>query len=261
LHKHALQFAQCMVKHHIGAINIASSCRSFLNHHHIGSKPMQTTQIRRTILATGGVACALVSPLAMAHLGADLPHSHDGNVLSSFMNGALHPLTGMDHLAAMLSVGMWSALSQAGHRAQGDRRASMLAAPLAFAGTLLIGAVMGMAGLALPGVEPMLAASLLVMGLLVATRLKLQTGFGAVLVAVFALFHGLAHGQELGGHAIAALSGMVLSTAMLHGVGMGLGLTLRDQNQTAKRWLTRAAGAGLALLGLSLLTPAVATVI
>jgi len=231
---------------------------------------MPTQHIRRTILATSGMACALVSPLAMAHLGTGLPHSHDGNVLNSFIAGAVHPLIGLDHLAAMVSVGAWSALSlssrpNASNKAQGTQRIAMLAAPAAFAGTLLIGALLGMAGLTLPGIEPMVAASLLVLGLLVATRLKLPTSLGAALVALFALFHGLAHGQELGGHAIAALSGMVLSTAALHGLGMGVGLALRDQSQRPQRWLTRLAGAGVALFGLvsglSLLAPAVTAAI
>ena len=231
---------------------------------------MQTTQIRRTIMATGGVACALVSPFAMAHLGTDLPHSHGEHALASFMSGAAHPFTGLDHLAAMVCVGAWSALGLASSphgqvAKQPPRLTALLAAPAAFAGTLLLGALLGMAGLTLPGIEPMVAASLLVLGLLVATRLKLPTSLGAALVAVFALFHGMAHGQELGGHAIAALSGMVLSTAALHGLGMGLGLALRDQGQRPQRWLTRLAGAGVALFGvmsgLSLLTPAVAAAI
>ncbi|MGC4062158.1 MAG: HupE/UreJ family protein [Aquabacterium sp.] len=222
---------------------------------------MHTTLVRRTILATSGMACALASPLAVAHLGTDVPHSHDGqSVLASFMSGAVHPLTGLDHLAAMVSVGVWSALGLT-HSSQ-TRYKALLTTPAAFAGTLLIGALLGMAGLTLPGVEPMVAASLLILGLLVATRAKLPMGLGAALVAVFALFHGLAHGQELGGHALAALSGMVLSTAALHGLGIGIGLALRDQSRPAQRWLRRTAGAGVALFGLlsglSLLTPAMA---
>lgn len=226
---------------------------------------MHSTHIRRTILATGGLISALASPLAMAHLGTGMPHGHDANALASFMAGAVHPLTGLDHLAAMLCVGAWSALSLPGlpgkGLGQGPKLSALLAAPVAFAGTLLIGAVLGMAGLTLPGVEPMVAASLLVLGLMVSTRLQLRPGLAAALVAVFALFHGLAHGQELGGHAIAALSGMVLSTAALHGLGMALGLAMRDPSQRPQRWLTRLAGAGVALFGLSLLTPAMAAAI
>ena len=219
---------------------------------------MHRTQIRRTILATTGLAVAMASPLALAHLGADgAPHIHDGQILSSLLDGALHPLTGVDHLAAMLSVGAWSALSLS---PGGQRPAlkAMAAAPAAFVCAMLVGALAGISGWALPGVEPMIAASLLVLGLLVATRWPMRQGFGAALVAVFALCHGLAHGTELGGHALAALTGMVLSTAMLHGAGMVAGLAMRDPRNGAQRWASRLAGAAVALLGLNLLAPAMA---
>lgn len=230
---------------------------------------MQSTQIRRTILASAGVAAALVSPAVMAHIGADgASHVHGTGMLSSLVAGAAHPLTGLDHLAAMVSVGLWSALGVSSQQSQPNQRPNrqtsvraVLAAPTAFALTLLLGAVLGMGGLSLPGVEPMIAASLLVLGLLVATRMRLPAGAGAALVAAFALFHGLAHGAELGGHALATLSGMVLSTAALHASGLGLGLSLRKQSQQAQRWVPRLAGAGVAAWGLSLLAPAVAATI
>lgn len=218
---------------------------------------MQNLQTRRTIMAIAGLAASVAAPLAMAHVGADgAPHMHDGNALQSLAFGALHPLTGLDHLAAMVSVGAWSVLSKPGQSMR-----SLLIAPAAFAVTLLFGALLALAGLRLPGVEPMIAASLLVMGLLVATHLRLGTRVGAALVAVFALCHGLAHGTELGGHAMAALTGMVASTAVLHGLGMGVGLALRDPGHGARRWASRLAGAGVALMGLSLLTPTVAAML
>jgi len=230
---------------------------------------MQTTQIRRTILASAGMAVALVSPAVLAHVGADgAGHSHGTGMLSSLLAGAAHPLTGLDHLAAMVSVGLWSALGLSSQQGQPHRQPNrqtsvraMLAAPSAFALMLLLGAVLGMGGLSLPGVEPMIAASLLVLGLLVATRMRLPAGGGAALVAAFALFHGLAHGAELGGHAIATLSGMVLSTVALHALGLGLGLALRQQGQQTQRWLPRLAGTGVAAWGLSLLAPAMAAAI
>lgn len=222
---------------------------------------MQTTLIRRTILASAGMAVALVSPAVLAHVGADgAGHSHGTGMLSSLLAGAAHPLTGLDHLAAMVSVGLWSALGLSSQQGQPSARA-LLAAPTAFALTLLLGAVLGMGGLSLPGVEAMIAASLLVLGLLVATRMRLPAGAGAALVAAFALFHGLAHGAELGGHAIATLSGMVLSTVALHASGLGLGLWLHMQGQSAQRWLPRLAGAGVAAWGLSLFAPAMAAAI
>ncbi|RZL04188.1 MAG: HupE/UreJ family protein [Rubrivivax sp.] len=219
---------------------------------------MSKSPLHRTMLAcvpwiVGGATASLTT-LAQAHVGAHggLAHSHDA--LGSFMAGAAHPLTGLDHLAAMVSVGLWSALSLHEPASAGAQAKRLLAAPLAFAATLLVGALMALQGIAVGGVEPMIAASLLAIGLMVATRTTLPTAIGAVLVAGFALFHGLAHGQELGGLAAAALAGMVLSTLALHTVGIGAGLLLRQHGQ----WVPRIAGIGVAAMGLAWLSPAVA---
>jgi urease accessory protein len=225
---------------------------------------MHLPTMRRTILASTGLAATLATPLVLAHTGVDItPHQHATDALSSFVSGAVHPFSGLDHLAAMVSVGLWSALARHRHTLTFKQPglASLIAAPAAFALTLLLGAVAGMAGLSLPGVEPMIATSLLVLGLLVVSRAQLGTASGAVLVAAFALFHGLAHGAELGGHAWAALSGMVLSTAALHAAGITAGLALRDRHSSAQRWLTRGIGVAVAALGASLLTPALAATI
>ncbi|MFY9478184.1 MAG: HupE/UreJ family protein [Aquabacterium sp.] len=221
---------------------------------------MRKTSIRRTIMATSATALGLASTAVLAHTG-DLGHAHGADAATSFLQGALHPLTGLDHLAAMVSVGLWSALTTDKRNSNSNAR-SVWTAPAAFAVTLLIGALLGLGGLSLPGIEPMIAASLLVMGLLVCTRTALPPLAGGALVAVFALFHGLAHGAELaGGHAAAALAGMVLSTAALHAAGIALGLLLRDQGPAATgRWAPRAAGLVVAVFGTTLLTPAIASV-
>lgn len=187
----------------------------------------------------------LVLPIwAQAHVGADAGAHHG----LSFVDGLLHPFTGLDHLAAMLAVGAWSALVMRGRQ--------VWTAPLAFAATLLMGAWLGAAGVVLPAVEPMIAASLLVLGLLVATRRALAPAVGGALVAGFALFHGVAHGTELAASAsmAAALAGMVLGTVALHLAGVSLGRLLQSRSV----WLTRVAGAGIAVLGMTLLVPAVA---
>ena len=187
---------------------------------------------------------AMLLPLAAsAHTGAD------GGVHHGFTTGFLHPLTGADHLAAMVAVGLWSAL--AARRAWPD----LLWAPLAFAGMLLAGALMGLAGVQLPAVEPMISASLLVLGLLVATRTHLPAAAAAAVVGVFAIFHGVAHGQELASEQGAALTlaGMVGATVLLHLAGIGLGWALRHANA----WLPRAAGAAVVALGAALLSQAV----
>ena len=186
------------------------------------------------------LACllALASSLALAHTGNDGAAHH--GVADAFAAGLSHPFTGLDHLAAMLAVGMWSALTA--------RRVWL--APLVFASTLLVGALLGFAGLALPALEQTIAASLLVLGLLLATRAALPAVAGAALAALFALFHGVAHGQELGGPFGGwALCGMLVATVGLHCTGIAIGLAMRQRN----RWATRGAGAGVALLGLSLL--------
>jgi urease accessory protein len=213
---------------------------------------MRKTLIRRTMLATLGLASTAV----LAHTGALGPHVHGADASHSFFQGVLHPITGLDHLAAMLAVGLWSVLNFRGAKQPSSlKSASMWMPPASFAATLLVGALLGLGGLTLPGVEPMIAASLLVLGLLLTTRSAMPTLAGSSLVAVFALFHGLAHGAELaGGHAAAALAGVIVSTAALHGVGMGLGFMLREQASTsiARRWLTRTMGLMVTGLGLSL---------
>ena len=176
-------------------------------------------------------ALALCTPvLAFAHPG-DGSLLHDHGALAGF----LHPFTGADHLAAMLAVGLWSALVQRGRM--------ILVAPISFAALLLVGALAGMAGVALPMVEPLVAASVLVLGLLVATRFRMGAAATGALVGAFAVFHGLAHGAELQGYG--ALAGMVAATALLHAAGIAIGLKLSPR-------FTRAAGAGIAVLGLAL---------
>jgi urease accessory protein len=144
----------------------------------------------------------------------------------------------------MLAVGFWSAIA--------SRR--IWVAPLAFANMLLVGALMGMSGVALPAVEPLIAASLLVLGLLVATRAQLPVLVSVTLAGVFAVFHGMAHGAELAGAGwLGPLLGMVIATIALHLAGVGAGLALRGRSL----WWSRGAGAAVAFVGSVLLVQAV----
>jgi urease accessory protein len=183
----------------------------------------------------GLMTLALCLPaLALAHTGADA-HTHD-----AFYAGLQHPLTGLDHLAAMVALGVWSALAL--------RRVWL--APAAFVLMLAVGAVAGLQGLGVPAIEPMIAASLLVLGLLVAVRRSLPLVAALALAGFFAFFHGAAHGQELASEQDwPALAGMLLATAALHGLGILLGRQLF----TRQRWLAPAAGSAVALLGSALL--------
>ena len=180
-------------------------------------------------------ALALCLPLlAQAHTGG-AAHTHD-----AFFAGLLHPLTGLDHLAAMVALGIWSALVLP----------RVWLAPAAFVLMLAVGAVAGMQGLGVPAIEPMIAASLLVLGLLVAVRRSLPLPAALALAGFFAFFHGAAHGQELAAQsAWPALAGMLLATAALHALGIVLGRALF----TRQRWLAPAAGSAVALLGSVLL--------
>lgn len=189
-------------------------------------------------------------PLAVAASGPVLAHpGHDiATVSASLWSGLSHPFAGMDHLLAMLGVGVWSAL--------GARRvADAMRPPLAFIVLMLVGAALGFGGVSLPAVEPMIAASLLVIGLLLAVRARLPVGAGMALVGAFAIFHGFAHGAELPASAdalpgvLAYAGGFVLATFTLHVAGIGIGAALRERNG----WLARTAGAGVALYGAALL--------
>lgn len=188
-------------------------------------------------LAVAAFALSLPA-LALAHVGADGGSHHGAG--AALLAGFTHPFTGPDHLAAMLAVGLWSGLT-AGRK---------WLAPLAFVTVLLAGALLGLAGLRLPGIEPAIAASVLALGLLLATGAQLPAAAGVALAGAFALFHGAAHGQELAGPSAAlALAGMVAGTALLHAAGIGAALAMRRGSQ----WMPRAAGAAATLFGASLL--------
>ncbi|MDR1529339.1 MAG: HupE/UreJ family protein [Burkholderiales bacterium] len=179
---------------------------------------------------------ALMPVAALAHIG------HDDVEHLGFLAGFLHPFTGLDHLAAMLAVGIWSAMT--------TKR--IWVAPVSFASLLLVGACLGIVGVTLPLVEPMIATSLLVIGLLLAVQVKLPAIAGAALVGAFAIFHGLAHGTELASasNIVAALIGMVLGTALIHLTGLGLGRVLMKFHVT---W-ARVIGGAVSVLGLGFLT-------
>lgn len=186
---------------------------------------------------------AVVSASAFAHPG------HDGGAVgASLWAGLAHPFTGVDHLLAMLAVGVWSALSVRGASAA-------LRLPLAFVVLMLAGAGLGLGGASLPAVEPMIATSLLVIGLLVALRAQLPQWAGMALVGGFALFHGFAHGAELPDTAqamqavLAYIGGFAVATMVLHVAGIGMGSFMRNH----AGWLARISGAGVALYGVGLL--------
>lgn len=152
------------------------------------------------------VAALVVIPsLALAHPG----HGDEAR----FLSGLTHPLLGVDHLLAMVAVGLWAAL--AGGRA-------MPVLPLAFLAAMLAGGLAGAGAAEQPVVEPVILASVIVLGAAVAVALRLPLGVSAGLVALFGAAHGFAHGVEGPGGAEYA-AGFLIATAALHGLGLALG--------------------------------------
>lgn len=156
--------------------------------------------------------------------------------------GLVHPFLGLDHLLAMVAVGLWAA-QQGG--------AATWRVPGAFVAVMALGGLFGMAGAPLPAVEFGIAGSVLLFGILVALSARLPTGAAMALVGFFALFHGHAHGTELPQTASPALYslGFVLATISLHGVGVATALIARRSlRQTSGAWM-RAGGAVIAGAG------------
>ena len=179
------------------------------------------------------IATALAGP-ALAHTGAGAVHG--------FGAGLMHPLFGVDHVLAMVAVGLWAGLT--GGRAR-------FAYPLAFVGMMVLAGLWGMSGSSLPGVEIGIAVSVVVLGLAIALRATPPLAAGAAACAIFAVFHGHAHGAELpqGASGLGYALGFVLATAALHGAGLGLAGLLAARAPL----LARVAGGGLALAGVAIL--------
>ena len=154
----------------------------------------------------GLLAYVTILPVAQAHTF--------GSQGAGLMAGLTHPFVGLDHLLAMIAVGIWA--GQLGGRA-------VWLIPLTFVSVMAAAATLASFGLLLPLMEPAIACSVLVLGLLIAGSVRLPTSLGALLVGLFAVFHGYAHGLELPQAASPILygAGFVLATALLHGLGIG----------------------------------------
>jgi urease accessory protein len=190
---------------------------------------MKTPPVLRRLL--------FILPLA----AAPLAQAHPGHGLRSFATGFQHPLSGWDHLLAMVAVGMWAV--QLGGRAR-------WALPLSFVTAMALGAMAGIAGFALPGVDRWILASVFALGLAIASAARLPLGAGLGLVALAGAFHGLAHGAEMpfSANSLQFLTGMVAMTALLHAAGVGLGVAAQKRSAV----LLRLAGAGIVAGGVAL---------
>jgi urease accessory protein len=200
--------------------------------------------IGRRALVTLGVASLLALVLGVSPAAA---HVQSGEA-AGFLTGVRHPVSGLDHVLAMIAVGLWGA--QLGAPA-------LWLLPVTFPMMMALGGVVGLLGVPLPGIELGIAASAILLGLAVMSALRPPLAVAVVLVAGFAIFHGHAHGTELppGQSALLYSMGFVVATGCLHGVGIAIGVVHRwPWGQT----LLRAAGAVIALAGIVFMWRAVA---
>lgn len=189
----------------------------------------------KSLLSRSTLAVGLMAAAASAS-------AHTGQGTLGFFAGLEHPM-GLDHLLAMVAVGVWSAAAlPAGRKAWG---------PVAFIAALIGGAALGAQGFALPLVDSAIAMSVVLFGLMLVLARRLPAAAGLALIAVSASLHGLAHGAELpGGASFAAYAaGFVLTTAALHTTGLSLGLWL----QRRQGWLWSALGLAVSASGLVML--------
>jgi urease accessory protein len=180
-----------------------------------------------------GAALTLLPGLALAHGG-------HGDA-AGLAHGFLHPLSGLDHLLAMVTVGLLAAMI--GGRA-------LWAVPASFVAMMIAGGAMGMAGLPMPFVENAIALSVIALGAVVALNIAPPVLVSMAIVGFFALFHGQAHGAEMpaGVSSLGYAAGFVLATSLLHVGGIAAGLTLPRFGGA----VTRLAGGAVSLAGLGL---------
>jgi urease accessory protein len=178
----------------------------------------------------------LLTQAAEAHTGSEL--------VGGFWSGVLHPITGWDHVVAMVAVGLWGAFLG---------RPAIWILPVVFPLVMAFGGAMGVLGIPLPQVETGIALSAVVLGLMVAMAARLPILWAGVIVGIFAIFHGHAHGTELpeAANPFAYALGFVVATGCLHILGILFGmLTHSQQGQLA----VRTGGAAIAVTGLAFLT-------
>jgi urease accessory protein len=166
-------------------------------------------------------------------------HVHKGEAVS-FLSGLKHPISGLDHVVAMIAVGLWGA--QLGAPA-------IWVLPVAFPMVMAFGGMLGLLGVPLPGMEIGIAASAILLGAAVMMELRPPLALAAAVVGFFAIFHGYAHGSELpaGESGLLYSIGFVMATGCLHAAGISIGLAHRwNWGQRA----LRVVGAAIALAGI-----------
>ncbi|SEK65282.1 urease accessory protein [Colwellia chukchiensis] len=178
------------------------------------------------------LAFLLTASTAIAHPG------HGADIHSNFFSGLLHPLMGLDHLLAMAAIGFWSIRQNAVMKRN---------TPLFVVGGMVLGAALAWGGLNLAGIEMGIAMSVLLAGILIATMTRLPTAIGGVLVVMFMITHGYAHGTEMavGSSLVSYMAGFVIATLVITFIGRGLGaLMLKADNR-----ISRTLGGVVAVIG------------
>lgn len=190
------------------------------------------SRIRHSLWLLAVTAIFAAPQTAWAHAQVD--------VGAGLVGGLLHPVFGVDHLIAMVAVGLWGAQL---------KKPLIWALPIAFPMMMAVGGVMGVIGMELPAVEIGVAVSAMVLGLLVAFSVKAPQWLAILIVAVFAVFHGHAHGYELphAAHPLAYGVGFVTSTGLLHLAGILIGRLNETRSYGAK--IVRGCGGVIAALG------------
>ena len=183
---------------------------------------------------------AVAALLLVTHTAS--AHSETGSI-GGFVSGFRHPLTGLDHIVAMVAVGLWGAYLGA---------PAMWLLPVVFPVVMALGGALGVLGVPLPGVEKCIALSGIMLGLAVAFAARPKLWIAAVMVGFFAIFHGHAHGTELpaAANAMTYAIGFVLATGLLHLSGIAFGLVVR---WPWGRVAVRVAGLAIALIGFGFL--------
>ncbi|MET3355660.1 HupE/UreJ family protein [Xanthobacter autotrophicus] len=191
----------------------------------------------RTALAVA--AFSVLPQLAFAHTGVGATHGFDA--------GFAHPMGGLDHLLAMVTVGIFA--YQLGGRA-------IWAVPVTFIALMAVGGALGISGIDVPFVELGIGLSVVVLGAAVALGVKAPLAMAMGLVGFFAIFHGHAHGAEMPEDAsgLAYGVGFMFATALLHVAGLGLGMAIGRFGETHGTRYVRGAGAAVALAGIGLVT-------
>ena len=201
------------------------------------------TSSRLRVQSKHGIRVGAFILLYITSITVACAHESEG-LAGGFINGLMHPVNGLDHVVAMVAVGLWGVFL-------GQPAIWLL--PVVFPMVMAVGGVLGVVGIPIPAVETGIALSAIVLGLMVLFAARPPVAVAAIIVALFAVFHGHAHGTELpnAANALTYSLGFVIATGLLHLGGIAFGLLAR---WPAGRVAVRAGGGVITLVGAAFLT-------